>query len=154
PRECHHRRRDRGDGRRPTPGQGALWDRARARGAGPRCGQVPERLGAGMIAQGWLERLGRRPVRKPRSAGARGARPPGPQGNRAASAPGQRARRGGSRRYARRLVAASVIALVLAGGWLWLRDSSLVTVRRVTVTGESGPDATRIQAALIGAGRN
>jgi cell division protein FtsQ len=45
---------------------------------------------------------------------------------------------------------AAVIALALAlgGGWLWLRDSSLVAVQRVTVTGASGPDAGQIDAAL------
>jgi len=43
---------------------------------------------------------------------------------------------------------------VLAGGWLWLRDSSLVAVRRVTVTGLTGPDAGRIRSALILAARN
>ncbi len=40
------------------------------------------------------------------------------------------------------------VVLVLGGGWLWLRDSSLVAVKRVTVTGVSGPDADRIRAAL------
>ena len=30
---------------------------------------------------------------------------------------------------------------VFGGAWLWLRDSSLVAVARVTVTGVSGPDA-------------
>jgi cell division protein FtsQ len=45
---------------------------------------------------------------------------------------------------------AAVIALALAlgGGWLWLRDSSLVAIQRVTVTGASGPDAGQIDAAL------
>ena len=33
-----------------------------------------------------------------------------------------------------------------AGGWLWFRDSSLVAVERVTVTGLSGPDARQIRA--------
>jgi cell division protein FtsQ len=45
--------------------------------------------------------------------------------------------------------------LVLAGGvWLWLRDSSLVAVKHVTVTGASGPDAARIRSALDAAARN
>lgn len=51
----------------------------------------------------------------------------------------------------RRALAAAVIAAcvaVLIGGWLWLRDSSLVSVRRVTVTGVSGPNANQIRAAL------
>jgi cell division protein FtsQ len=42
---------------------------------------------------------------------------------------------------------------VLGGGSLWVRDSSLVAVERVTVTGESGPDAQQIRAALVAAAR-
>jgi len=46
-----------------------------------------------------------------------------------------------------------VLALpVLAGGWLWLRDSSLVSVQRVRVSGVHGPDAPAIEAALVSAG--
>jgi cell division protein FtsQ len=49
-----------------------------------------------------------------------------------------------------RIVAAIVAVLVFLGGaWLWLRDSSLVAVRRVTVTGVSGPDASQIRSVLI-----
>ena len=40
------------------------------------------------------------------------------------------------------------LAVALGGGWLWLRDSSLVSIDRVSVTGESGPDAAQIRAAL------
>jgi cell division protein FtsQ len=49
-----------------------------------------------------------------------------------------------------------VVALLalLGGAWLWIRDSSLVQVRTVTVTGLSGPDAARIRSALILAARN
>jgi cell division protein FtsQ len=49
----------------------------------------------------------------------------------------------------------SVVALVavLGGGWLWLRDSSLVAVERVTITGVSGPDAGQIRGALAAAAR-
>jgi cell division protein FtsQ len=43
---------------------------------------------------------------------------------------------------------------VLAGAWLWLRDSRLVAVERVTVTGVSGPDAPRVRAALESAARD
>jgi cell division protein FtsQ len=43
---------------------------------------------------------------------------------------------------------------VLAGGWLWLRDSRLVAVERVTVTGVSGPDAPRVREALESAARD
>jgi cell division protein FtsQ len=44
----------------------------------------------------------------------------------------------------------ALIALVLAagGGWLLLRDSSLVAASGVTVTGATGPDAAQIDAAL------
>jgi len=43
---------------------------------------------------------------------------------------------------------------VLAGAWLWLRDSGLVAVERVTVTGVSGPDAPRVREALESAARD
>ena len=54
-----------------------------------------------------------------------------------------------------RLVLAVVVCLVLVlgGGWLWLRDSSLVGVQRVTVVGQSGPDAAAIRSALTSAAR-
>jgi cell division protein FtsQ len=45
------------------------------------------------------------------------------------------------------VVAAAVLA-VAALGWLWLRDSSLVAVDHVTITGVSGPDGARIRAVL------
>ena len=54
-----------------------------------------------------------------------------------------------------RLVAAVVaLAAVLAGGWLWLRDSSLVAVDRVAITGVAGPDAGAIRSALTSAARS
>jgi len=46
------------------------------------------------------------------------------------------------------------VLLALAGAWLWVRDSSLVAVNRVTVTGQSGPDAGQIRSALIASARN
>jgi cell division protein FtsQ len=48
---------------------------------------------------------------------------------------------------------AAVLAVVaiLAGGWVWLRSSSLVAVQRVTITGVSGPDASQIRSALVAA---
>jgi cell division protein FtsQ len=53
------------------------------------------------------------------------------------------------------LVACLVVLLaLLGGGWLWFRDSSLVAVQRVTVTGASGPDAAKIRTALIAAARS
>jgi cell division protein FtsQ len=45
-------------------------------------------------------------------------------------------------------------AALLAGGWVWLRNSSLVAVQRVQVTGVSGPDAAQIRRALIASARN
>ncbi len=54
-----------------------------------------------------------------------------------------------------RLVAVLVVmAALLLGAWLWLRDSSLVAVKRLTVTGVSGPDATQIRSALAAAAHN
>jgi cell division septal protein FtsQ len=51
-------------------------------------------------------------------------------------------------------VALAAVILLLAGAWVWLRSSSLVGVQRVTVTGQSGPDAGAIRSALISAARN
>jgi cell division protein FtsQ len=51
----------------------------------------------------------------------------------------------------RAVAAFACVVGLLAAGWMWLRDSRLVAVKRVTVTGASGPDAARIQAALRGA---
>ena len=54
-----------------------------------------------------------------------------------------------------RVVLAALAAVAILGGcWLWLRDSSLVAVRHVRVTGAAGPDARRIRAALTLAARN
>ncbi len=53
-----------------------------------------------------------------------------------------------------KLIAALLaVVLVAGGGWLWLRTSSLVGVRQVTITGVSGPDAAAIRSALTGAAR-
>jgi cell division septal protein FtsQ len=54
----------------------------------------------------------------------------------------------------RRLVACVLLSGLLIGGWFWLRDSSLVAVKRVHVIGVSGPDAARVRSALIAAARN
>lgn len=50
-------------------------------------------------------------------------------------------------------IAAAVVA-VAALGWFWLRDSTLVAVDDVTVTGVSGPDASRVRAMLEDAARD
>jgi cell division protein FtsQ len=53
------------------------------------------------------------------------------------------------------LVLGAVGAVALLGGaWVWLRDSPLVSVDHVTVTGLSGPDAGQIREALGLAARN
>ena len=49
------------------------------------------------------------------------------------------------------MAAVLLVAAVLGVAWLWLRDSSLVAVRHVEVTGITGPDSGRIRAALISA---
>lgn len=52
----------------------------------------------------------------------------------------------------RRLAALLLAVALLAGGFLWLRDSELVAVRDVTVTGASGPQAVQVRRALEAAG--
>ncbi|MEA2360767.1 MAG: cell division protein FtsQ [Solirubrobacteraceae bacterium] len=54
----------------------------------------------------------------------------------------------------RTLLAFAAALALLMGGWLWLRDSSLVAIDRVTVTGVSGPQAAQVRAALQSAGRD
>ncbi len=72
---------------------------------------------------------------------------------RTARRPGCSGRRLVRRRRARIvLVCAAGIAL-LVGGWLWVRDSPLVAVDRVQVSGATGPDAGQIRQALVAAGR-
>jgi cell division protein FtsQ len=53
----------------------------------------------------------------------------------------------------RLLVAIVLVAALLGGGWLWLRDSSLVRVTRVQVTGVTSSAEPRIDAALDAAAR-
>ena len=48
----------------------------------------------------------------------------------------------------RLLLALVAIAVVLGGGWLWARDSSLAQVRDVTVTGASSSEEAKIREAL------
>ena len=52
------------------------------------------------------------------------------------------------------LPAAAGVLLVLVAGLFWLRDSSLVAVEKVTITGASGPDAPRIESALRSVARD
>ncbi len=51
------------------------------------------------------------------------------------------------------LIALLIATPLLAGGWLWLRSSSLVAVEQVRVSGLHGSDAPQIEAALNAAGR-
>jgi cell division protein FtsQ len=54
----------------------------------------------------------------------------------------------------RRLMVLALLAAVLAAGyWFWLRDSSLVRVEKVTVTGIDTADAPRVRAKLTEAAR-
>jgi len=54
-----------------------------------------------------------------------------------------------TRRTRRRLLVAAIVALLLAALYmLWLRDSSLVAVENVTVTGLTSHDADRVRVAL------
>lgn len=60
-----------------------------------------------------------------------------------------RVRRGRlGRRTVRFLVALGLLATILAGGWFWLRESSLVGVREVFVTGVSSSQEARVRTAL------
>lgn len=59
------------------------------------------------------------------------------------------------RRRRLRIALLSILAALplLAGGWLWLRDSPLASVEQVRVSGLRGPEARAIDAALAGAAR-
>jgi cell division protein FtsQ len=52
------------------------------------------------------------------------------------------------------LLGALIALALLAGGWLWLRNSSLVAVERVHISGVRGPEAAAIETALAGAARH
>ncbi len=54
----------------------------------------------------------------------------------------------------RTLLAASAALALLLAGWFWLRDSSLVAVRSVEVTGVPGPQGASIRDALARAARS
>ena len=58
-----------------------------------------------------------------------------------------------SKRARRMAIALMALVAALGGGWLWLRDCTLVSVQRVTVTGIGGPDAPQIRTALVSAAR-
>ena len=54
----------------------------------------------------------------------------------------------GNRIAWRASLAVAILVPVLAGGWLWLRDSSFVAVRHVHITGVHGPESIGIRNAL------
>jgi cell division protein FtsQ len=58
------------------------------------------------------------------------------------------------RPFLRGFLAAVLLAAALAGGWLWVRDSSLARVTDVTVTGATTSDEPRIRSALEAAARD
>lgn len=59
-----------------------------------------------------------------------------------------------ARRRARIAAICTILALaLLGGGWLWLRQSSLVAVEHVRISGVHGPQAGPIEAALTEAAR-
>jgi cell division protein FtsQ len=62
-------------------------------------------------------------------------------------------RLGRHRRLRNVLLIAMATVLALGGGWLWLRDSSLVAVERVQVRGVHGANAREIDAALTQAAK-
>jgi cell division protein FtsQ len=53
-----------------------------------------------------------------------------------------------------KLALAALLAVVVGGGWLWLRDSSLVAVQQVRVAGLSGAAAPEIRSSLEQAARS
>jgi cell division protein FtsQ len=103
------------------------------------------------MIDGWFGRLQRRgPPR--RSQGVVRQRPVPRRG---APAGASRRSRGGLLRPRPRVVLILLVLVMLLGGaWLWVRDSSLVSVDHVSVTGEGGPDAAQIRSALVAAARN
>ncbi|HZV73702.1 MAG TPA: hypothetical protein VFF79_08310 [Conexibacter sp.] len=56
--------------------------------------------------------------------------------------------------HPRTLIVAAVALALLLAGWFWLRDSSLVAVRTVQVTGIDGAQGARVRAALEEAARS
>jgi cell division protein FtsQ len=91
--------------------------------------------------------IGRAARTRPRSAGARGGDVGGPNAWSGLSGLALDALR--ARRLPVRLAVYAALALPLSGGgWLWLRDSSLVAVRHVHIAGVHGPQAIEIRHAL------
>jgi cell division protein FtsQ len=118
-------------------GIGGLTDRprgsSRPRSRGGRRAPASHRLGGGVDrALATLWRLPLLPVHAAAAAWAR-VRP--------------------HRRLRIALIALLIATPLLGGGWLWLRNSPLVAVEHVRVSGLHGSDAPQIEAALNAAGR-
>ncbi len=111
-----------------------------------------------MIAQGRLGRLRQHAgeARLPRLRRRKGEPRQRPGARRQAGRPraGRAGRRPLLRLRARVVLACATAFVVLGGAWLWVRDSPLVAVDRVTVIGATGPDASGIRQALVAAARN
>src|SRR5262249_18497845 len=58
------------------------------------------------------------------------------------------------RRLRAMLLAGLLVLPLLLGGWFWFRDSSLVSVQHVQISGVRGPDALAIDSALAAAARH
>jgi cell division protein FtsQ len=58
------------------------------------------------------------------------------------------------RPFLRGFFAVTLLAALLVGGWLWVRDSSLVRVTNVTVLGATSSEEPQIRAALTDAARD
>jgi cell division protein FtsQ len=58
------------------------------------------------------------------------------------------------RKRVRVVLAVAAALMVLGGGWLWLRDSPLVAVQKVSITGLSGTNADQVRSVLTRAARN
>jgi cell division protein FtsQ len=54
----------------------------------------------------------------------------------------------GNRLFVRVTLCTLLVVALLGGGWLWLRNSSLVSVRHIHITGVHGTDAVEIRTAL------
>jgi cell division protein FtsQ len=92
--------------------------------------------------------IGRAARTRPRSRSA-GARGGDARGSNAWSGLGLALDALRARRLPVRLAVYAALALpLLGGGWLWLRDSSLVAVRHVHIAGVQGPQAIEIRHAL------
>src|SRR5829696_604127 len=143
----HDGGRDRPHGRGPPARARALRRRRRARGAVPRRGGHDPVVGRGQQAvSGAGAYAGRRPGRTGSRRRARGRllATVSPVRLLAVLPP----------RFRRRLTYLLAACLVLAAGYqFWLRDSSLVAVEDVAVTGLTTKDAPRLRAALASAAR-